>query len=645
MSVLQLYTSAVAFTSNNNLVSRHYAAAFKSVFPSIPRGFSGTQNGPLVLRGHREAVTCVAYSVDGLGVVSGSKDGTLILWDVESGSQITTMPGNSSPIQCLSYSPRGNFVVFGAEDGYIRKWDGTESEAVELGSLDMLEAISSLSWSPSGLELTGGTSSGSLWGLSMLFSSEVNDYGQVHSDAINSIAYSPSGDTIASASSDCAIKLWHVDTLERSSTPKFILEHVSPVYCVAFSPNRPVLVSGTTYFHIWKVDTGEEIFRGVREGILRCLAYSPDGSQVITTHGPDIRQRETNTRSFTGSKFKGHTGDITCVAYSPGGDFIVSGSEDRSLHLWNLCDADLERSVGHKTVVTSLSFSQDGKFVASAASDGTFCLWNAEKAVLRLGPIYTPLGKITAIAYCPDKELVACAGEADYVALWSTKRGIDTGVKLPRRFEATSVNRITFSPNSAFIAVKADLNEEVLFIWAITNLGSPTPVKLAMRVNANGKYAFHSSSKYICIGDKAWNLQNSSPKLVSAEEELQAILLETFHAEISYKYDHGLDWIYIGDPPRQSFALPSHFNVTCHAIHSRMAVLGGDDGNVVFIDCHKPVTLTGWRLVSDKSSLTLDVEAWTLPGPDGVSMGSSPTLNGDDLKVGYETCQERASHG
>jgi WD40 repeat protein len=372
VSVLQLYTSGIAFTPSNNLIARHYAPGFKHALPSIPRGISTTQSGPLVLKGHRDSVNCVTYSLDGTRLVSGSSDGSLILWDTETGAQISQLPSLGVSIGCLSYSPRGSFVIYGAEDGYIRKWDGIASDAMELGSLDTLEPISSLCWSPNGFEIMGGTANGSLWGFGMLFPSEVTDYGHVHSDVINSAAYSPTGTTIASASSDHTVKLWHVGTLENSAEPTFVLEHSSAVHCVAFSPTRPVLATGTDYFHVWKADTGQEIFRGILEGILRCLSYSPDGSQVITTHGSHIRQRETNTRSFTGSKFEGHTDDVTCVSYSPKGDFIVSGSQDRSLRLWNLCHANLDEGVGHKTTVTSLSFSQDGDSLASAASDGTF---------------------------------------------------------------------------------------------------------------------------------------------------------------------------------------------------------------------------------------------------------------------------------
>jgi WD40 repeat protein len=506
---------------------------------------------------------------------------------------------------------------------------------MKLGSLDKLEAISCLCWSPDGLEIKGGTSNGSLWGLSMLFPGQVNDYGRVHSDAINCVAYSPTGTTIASASSDHTVQIWHVDTLERSAEPMFVLQHASAVHCLAFSPTLPVLATGTDHFHVWKVDTGQEIFRGILEGTLRCLSYSPDGSQVITTHGSDIRQRETNTRSFTGSKLEGHTDNVTCVSYSPKGDFIVSGSQDRSLRLWDLCHADLNKVIGHETMVTCLSFSQDGGSLASAASDGTFCLWNVERAILKLGPIHTPLGRINAVAYSPTLELVACAGAASYVGLWSTKTGVDTGIKLPRFLDATSVTRILFSPNDCFIAFKVDSAEDLLFVWAIQKLTSSAPLKLVLRVNTDGKKcAFHPSSNFVCIGDQAWSLQSHPPKAVSAKEGLAAIILKATVAEISYRYGHGFDWLYVGSPPRHAFAIPNRFNVVCHAVHSKIAALGGEDGRVVFIDCHRPAAQAGWRLNPSAQALSQDVNTRLLPSSYGDSVGrNSPKFKGNDFRV------------
>jgi hypothetical protein len=157
---------------------------------------------------------------------------------------------------------------------------------------------------------------------------------------------------------------------------------------------------------------------------------------------------------------------------------------------------------------------------------------------------------------------------------------------------------------------------------------------LVLRVNTDGKkYAFHPNSNFVCIGEQAWSLQSHPQKLVSAEEGLLGILSETIVAEVSYRYEHDFDWLYVGSPPRHAFAIPTQFNVVCHAIHSKVAALGGEDGRVIFIDCHRPAAQAGWRLSPSAKALTLDVNS-SVPSHDGVSVGgSSPTLNGNDFRV------------
>ncbi|KAI9034767.1 WD40 repeat domain-containing protein, partial [Aspergillus affinis] len=76
---------------------------------------------------------------------------------------------------------------------------------------------------------------------------------------------------------------------------------------------------------------------------------------------------------------KGHSSAVQAVAFSPDGQTIASGSNDKTIKLWNAATGEQRQTLeGHSDSVRAVAFSPDGRTIASGSYDGTIKLWNAE---------------------------------------------------------------------------------------------------------------------------------------------------------------------------------------------------------------------------------------------------------------------------
>src|SRR6516162_7958834 len=83
------------------------------------------------LKGHKHTITCLAFSSDGKTLASGSKDGTVILWDVQTGKARATLAGHEDMVIRVAFSPDGKTLASCGVDKTARLWAWQDAKEIK----------------------------------------------------------------------------------------------------------------------------------------------------------------------------------------------------------------------------------------------------------------------------------------------------------------------------------------------------------------------------------------------------------------------------------------------------------------------------------------------------------------------------------
>jgi len=118
----------------------------------------------------------------------------------------------------------------------------------------------------------------------------------------------------------------------------------------------------------------------------------------------------------------GHTDFVSAVAVSPDGRFIVSGSWDRTVKVWDAQSGALLRSLKGHTSVSAVAVSPDGRFIVSGSQDRTVKVWDAQSGAL-LRSLGGHTGPVHAVAVSPDGRFIVSGSQDQTVKVWDAQSG------------------------------------------------------------------------------------------------------------------------------------------------------------------------------------------------------------------------------
>ena len=187
-------------------------------------------------------------------------------------------------------------------------------------------------------------------------------------------------------------------------------------------------------------------------GSVFTVEFSPDG-QTIATGGEDKILRIWQHDGTLLHALKGHQARIWDLEFNSNGQTIATASRDRTVKLWSRRSGkEIVTLRGHQDAVLGVTFSPDGQTIATASRDRTIRLWNQKGKLLSLIEAHTQ--EIHDLAFSPNGKLLATVGNDRQVKLWQVNqsqilaqpRQIITGF-------SDDIRSVAFSPNGKTIAV------------------------------------------------------------------------------------------------------------------------------------------------------------------------------------------------
>lgn len=347
-----ILTCTMGMTS---LSEDHLLAQPPKLRPDLPLTSQSTPSLQLLhsLRGHHSpifGIRALAITPDGSTLVSGGREGKIILWNIKSGAKLREWSGHLEGVESITLSPDGQILVSGGIDREVKAWN--------LASGELLYTING------------------------------------HSAPVGKVKFSPDGKTLATGSDDRTVKLWQPSTGRLLGTIGGLLGYPSDL---VFTPEGRRLITsekGTekSIIRIWNL-RNQKLLRSIPtpdSGMDR-IALTKDGKYLVgigfgQIFAPDRAMHTMKLWHLPTGKivdeFPENVTSLSSLAVSRDGKMMICGTEKGNLQIWDLPRRKLlHRSDNYGQAIVSLVLSANRQILVGSLQDGTLQVWQLSNSL------------------------------------------------------------------------------------------------------------------------------------------------------------------------------------------------------------------------------------------------------------------------
>jgi eukaryotic-like serine/threonine-protein kinase len=550
---------------------------------------------------HGRAVFDVKFVLHGSRVASIGQDGSIRLWDVDTGAMrsLGTLP--DPVLGMLAASPDGTLLAAAGSRGSVRVWSLDSDRVYSLP--DLPTAAKGLRFSADGSELILVMRDlVRLWHLESGRVRDVSRKSLLHdpADLGGPLIVSPDGRSAALARGQ-ELVVHNLDTGARTARITVPGEIVQMEF--HSDAQRVLARTRQSSMYVIELGSGRAHELGRQTTPVSSWAVSPDGGRLVTTSLRAKLVHVWDLDEHTGRVLHGHEDGVYQGAFSADSSLLVTAGDDGTARVWNLRTDEVQVLRGHSDDVHRVDMTADGTMVATAGIDGAVRLWKLPASRALRDPS-APAESSFDVMFTPSGQLLSYERHRG-AWLWDlsadTNRQVSDALPLLAQWFQTW-NGVAVSADGVHLAAITSAAPVLLHVPTGTRLalGEPEPeVRFLWLSFAPGVLATADSQGRVLL----WDLGTREPAVFLQHEGLRRVQMSSDGSLLAVELERVVQVWNVAE--RRAVAEMDISSIEYQAWKLPRWMVLSPDNQWMALQTHE-LTLELWHLPS-KRARTLDV--------------------------------------